>query len=134
MNDITENDNLTIIQSILEKFPFLSYGLVKDKEYLGIIGNYDNQFVSIYILDLISKESDRELLLEFGHEWWWDSNRQLPINVFIKDDRFKRFRNCMRMFSAKDFELVYGPTVSLAESMNRRIRKKQVTLVRKMTD
>jgi hypothetical protein len=39
---------------------------------------------------------------------------------------------CLRMFSAKDFEVVSGPTVSLAESINRRIRKRQVVLVRPM--
>jgi hypothetical protein len=117
---------------ILEKFPFLTFGVMHDEEYLGIIQNADNQFVSMYILDLIPTEDLRKLFLDFGDHWWWESNRKVPINVFVKDSRFKAFRGCLRMFSAKDFEIVAGPTVSLAESINRRIRKRQVVLVRKM--
>lgn len=120
------------IVEILEKFPFLSYGLVNDDPYLGIIQNSDNQFVSIYILDLIPGEELRNVFLELGDRWWWESNRKIPINVFIKDTRFRQFRNCLRMFSAKDFQLIAGHKVSLAETMNRRIRKRQITLVRKM--
>lgn len=119
------------IKAILSKFPFLSYGVMHDDHYLGIIQNYDNQFVSIYVLDLIPEGDDRKMFLEFGEKWWWESNRKVPINIFIKDARFKQFRACLRMFSSKDFEVLEGPKVSLAE-MNRRIRKRQITLVRKM--
>jgi hypothetical protein len=70
--------------------------------------------------------------MDFAESWWWESNRKVPINIFIKDGRFKAFRGCLRMFSAKDFEIIEGPIVSLAESMNRRIRKRQVVLVRKI--
>ncbi len=120
------------IKTILGKFPFLSYGVMQEDHYLGIIQNSDNQFVSIYVLDLIPNEDERRLFLELGDKWWWESNRKVPINVFIKDIRFKQFRSCLRMFSAKDFNIVEGPRVSLAETMNRRIRKRQVTLVRKI--
>lgn len=126
----TENESK--ILEILEKFPFLTFGVMHDEEYLGIVQNADNQFISMYIIDLIPDEELRKLFLEFGDRWWWESNRKVPINVFIKDQRFKMFRSCLRMFSAKDFEVVKGPTVSLAESINRRIRKRQVVLVRKM--
>ncbi len=120
------------ILEILKNYPFLSYGLVKDVEYVGIVANADNQFVSMYIIDLISTPDERKEFLQFGNDWWWGSNRKIPINVFIKDDGFKKFRTCLRMFSAKDFTHVEGPMVSLAESINRRIRKRQITLVRKM--
>lgn len=121
------------IAEILEKYPFLSYGEMEDQKHLGIIQNSDNQFVSIYVLDLIPTEDARSVFLELGDRWWWESNRKLPINVFIKDPRFKQFRSALKMFSAKDFNIVSGPRVSLAESMNRRIRKRQVTLIRPMT-
>lgn len=133
---MTENTTPPVIderiQTILEKFPFLSYGVMQDVPYLGIIQNCDNQFISIYVLDLIPDEEGRAIFLELGDRWWWESNRKIPINVFIKDPRFKHFRTSLRMFSAKDFEILSGPRVSLAETMNRRIRKRQITLVRKM--
>lgn len=117
---------------ILEKFPFLSLGKVSDEYYLGIVQNADTQFVSMYILDLIPTEAMRNVFLELGDMWWWESNRMVPINIFIKDVRFKAFRNTIRMFSAKEFELIAGHRVSLADQMNKRIRKRQVALVRKM--
>ena len=120
------------IEVVLERFPFLSYGRVGEDFYLGIVQNSDNQFVSMYVLDLIPTASLRAIFLELGDRWWWESNRMVPINVFIKDQRFKLFRPSLRMFSGKDFELISGHRVSLADSMNRRIRKRQITLVRKM--
>ncbi len=120
------------IAAILEKFPFLSYGKIGNDHYLGIIQNSDNQFISMYILDLIPGEDLRKVFLELGDRWWWESNRKIPINVFIKDPRFKSFRVAIRMFSAKDFDLLAGHKVSLADTMQRRIRKRQITLVRKM--
>ena len=120
------------ILEILRNYPFLTYGTVKDTEYIGIVAKADNQFVSMCMIDLISTADDRKEFLQFGNDWWWGSNRKIPINVFIKDDSFKKYRECLRMFSAKDFTHVEGPMVSLAESINRRIRKRQITLVRKM--
>lgn len=126
------DDNHQKILDILAKFPFLTYGSMQGDPYLGVVQNADNQFVSMYILDLIPHEPERKIFMDLAHNWWWDSNRKIPINVFTKDPAFKQFRSCLRMFSAKDFEIVQGPIVSLADTMNRRIRKRQVTLVRKV--
>ena len=117
------------IANILEKFPFLSYGTLLDTEYLGIIQNSDSQLLSMYILDAIPEESLRRLFLKCGEEWWWGSNRQIPINIFLKD-RFKPFRPYLKHFSRKDFNLMAGPSVSLQETIARRVRKRQVTLLR----
>lgn len=134
MADSTEIQLDERIQEILEKFPFLSYGRLQDTHYLGIVANSDNQMISMYVMDMIPEESARRLFLYFGDQWWWNSNRRVPISMFIKDPRFKAFRACLKHFSRKDFELISGPAVSLAESMARRVRRRQVTLVRRMPD
>jgi hypothetical protein len=118
------------IQTILEKFPFLSYGFLQEQPYIGIIQNSDNQLLSMYVLDLIPDEKLRVEFLRMGEMWWWESNRQVPINIFFKE-RFRQFRPFLKHF-AKDFELVAGPAVSLQETIARRVRKRQVTLLRKM--
>jgi hypothetical protein len=133
MDKMTDDIDLRIA-AILQKFPYLSYGKLIDTPYLGIIQNIDNQLISMYVLDLIPDEEDRTMLLAFGDAWWWGSNRQIPINVFTKDPRFRQFRTCLRMFSAKDFTLVAGPSVSIADMMSRRVRKRQVTLIRRPTE
>jgi hypothetical protein len=63
---------------------------------------------------------------------WWGSNRQVPINIFLKE-RFRPFRPFLKHFSRKDFQLESGPAVSLHETIARRVRKRQITLVRPMS-
>lgn len=118
------------IQQILERFPFLSYGRLQDTHYLGIIQNSDNQLLSMYVLDVIPDERLRQLFLKLGEDWWYESNRQIPINIFCKE-KFKVFRPFLKHFSRKDFDLMAGPSVSLQETIARRVRKRQVTLVRR---
>lgn len=127
MNEYLMDDK---IAKVLETFPFLSYGSMQDKNYLGIVQNADNQLLSMYVLDLIPDEGLRRQFLRYGEEWWWGSNRQIPIHIFIKD-RFKVFRPCLKHFSRKDFNLMAGPCVSLQETIARRVRRRQVTLVRR---
>jgi hypothetical protein len=119
------------IANILTKFPFLSYGIFLETPYLGIIQNSDSQLLSMYVLDMIPEESLRREFLKQGQEWWWESNRQIPIHIFLKD-KFKPFRPYLKHFSRKDFDLQAGQSVSLQETIARRVRKRQVTLVRKL--
>jgi hypothetical protein len=118
------------ISAILKKFPFLSYGVLLDTPYLGIIQNSDAQLLSMYVLDSIPDESLRRKFLACGEQWWWESNRQIPINIFLKAN-FLPFRPYLKHFSRKDFDLQAGPAVSLQETIARRVRKRQVTLVRR---
>jgi len=118
------------VKEILVKFPFLSYGEFGGEPYLGIIQNADNQLLSMYILENIPPEL-RQQFLNYGETWWWESNRQIPIHIFMKE-RFKVFRPYLKHFSRKDFDLQAGPSVSLQETIARRVRKRQVTLVRRM--
>ncbi len=119
------------ISDILTKFPFLSYGTLLDIPYLGIVQNSDSQLLSMYVMDAIPDAGARNLFLQLGDSWWWNSNRQIPINIYHKE-RFRVFRPVLKHFSRKDFELEGGPAVSLHETIARRVRKRQVTLVRKM--
>ena len=118
------------ITGILAKFPFLTFGTLLDKPYLGIVQNSDNQLISMYLLDAIPTESQRKDFLRCGEEWWWGSNQQIPINIFLKE-RFRPYREYLKHFSRKDFLIEAGPTVSLQDSFAKRVRKRQVTLIRK---
>ena len=119
------------IRSILEKFPFLAYGTLSSVPYLGVVQNCDSQMISIYVLDSIPTEGSRKEFLQLAEQWWWESNRQIPINIFLKD-RFRQFRPFLKHFSRKDFNLEAGPVVSLQETIARRVRKRQITLVRRL--
>jgi hypothetical protein len=119
------------IKELLEKFPFLSYGTMNGVQYIGVVQNADSQLISIYLLNEIPTGDLRRDFIKCGTEWWWGSNRQIPINVFLKD-RFRPFRPFLKHFSRKDFNLESGPVVSLQEIIARRVRKRQITLVRRI--
>lgn len=118
------------IKRILETYPFMSYGTMLDKEYLGIIQNSDSQLLSMYVYTDIPDEILRKKFIAAGESWWWGSNRQIPIHLFLKQ-KFC-FRDCLKHFSRKDFNLEAGPIVSLQEIIARRVRKRQITLVRRL--
>jgi len=118
------------IRELLERFPFLSYGTMNGIQYLGIVQNCDSQLISMYLINAITNEIRRRHFLQCGEAWWWGSNRQIPINIFLKE-KFD-FRDCLKHFSRKDFNLESGPVVSLQEIIARRVRKRQITLVRRL--
>jgi len=112
-----------------EKFPFISCVKSNDKEYVGIVINFDDYIASIYDLSMIIGESERALFLEMGEVWWWESNRKIPINIFLKSE-MQVFRPFIKTFNSKDAELVFGPTVNLSEIAEKRIKRKSIQLVR----
>ena len=122
---------MTTPQELLDRFPFLSLCRCGTEEYIGIIQNYDTSVVAMYVYNHLNCIEDKELFLELGDEWWWDSNRMLPINLII-GDRFKPLSYCLSTFNAKNFTLVSGPSVSLNNIITKRIKRRQIQLVRKI--
>jgi hypothetical protein len=96
---------------------------------VGIVINCDDYVSSIYDLSMIIKESERIACLELGEIWWWESNRKIPINIFLKQE-MQPFRPYIKTFSSKDVEVVFGPIVNLSEIAEKRIKRKSIQLVR----
>jgi len=116
---------------ILEKFPFLSLCKTAGDEILGIMQNYTTTLVSIYVYNVLTSLEDKQEFLEMGEEWWWQSNRSLPINIVI-GPKFKKFTYSLRTYNVKDFEIVHGEVVSLQNIMTKRVKRRQIQLVQKL--
>jgi hypothetical protein len=112
-----------------DNYPFVSCVKSNDIEYVGIIINLDEYVTSIYDISVITSEGDRSLFLELGEVWWWESNRKIPINIFLKKE-MKHFKYSIKTFNSKDIEVVFGPTVNLSEIAEKRIKRKSIQLVR----
>ena len=112
-----------------ENFPFISCLKSNDREYVGIIVNCDDYVASIYDLSMIINEQHRSVFLEMGEVWWWESNRKIPINIFLKQE-MQVFRPYIKTFNSKDIEIVFGPAVNLSEIAEKRIKRKSIQLVR----
>lgn len=123
---------MRITDNLQENFPFISVINHVDKEYVGIIINQDAAITSIYDYTAIKTEDEKRKFLELGEVWWWESNRQIPINIFLLRD-IVQFRYAIRNFSTKDVKLMFGPCTSLNDIIVKRIKRKSITLVRKTT-
>lgn len=119
-------------EKLKENFPFLTYGIYLDKDYLGIIQNSDNHLISIYIYNDIPDETLRKNFLKCGEVWWWESNRQIPINIFLRKN-FEIFRPFLKTFIRKDFFIQFGPIVSLQDIITKRVKRRTIQLVKKIT-
>lgn len=120
------SETLKILQ---EKFPFLTTVTYINQQYIGIIQNSDNHFVSMYVLDPTFTTEMKMDFLKYGEIWWWESNRKIPINLFLSKE-FSRFKPYLKTFAKKETTLVEGPVVNLLDLINRKLKKRTIQLVR----
>jgi hypothetical protein len=116
--------------NIEEQFPFISVINYGDNEYIGIIINQDQYVTSFYDLESIRTTEERTAFLELGEAWWWESNRQIPINIFLRKE-IEPFKYTIKTFNSKDVRIILGPVVNLMNLTLKRIKRKSVQLVRK---
>jgi len=119
-----------LTRDIQNNFPFLSIVSYGGTEYIGIIINQDSFVTSMYVYTQLRSPEEKKLFLELGEVWWWESNRMIPINIFLKKD-LEQFKYSIVTMISKNVNVVLGPTVSLSNLSLRRIKRKNVQLVRR---
>lgn len=119
-------------KQLLGQYPFISYITYGGNDYIGIIQNFDEVITTLYDFGAIKDPELKKTFLALGETWWWESNRLIPINVFLKAD-WSTFRVCLRTMNSKDVEIKMGPYVSLKEMATKRSKRKSITLVRKLS-
>lgn len=121
---------MRITENLQENFPFISVVTHVNQEYVGVIINQDAQITSMYDYSSIKTDDEKARFLELGEAWWWESNRQIPINIFLYRE-IQEFRYAIKNFSTKDVKVMLGPCTSLNDIIVKRIKRKSITLVRK---
>tara|TARA_B100000214_G_scaffold77592_1_gene52359 strand:+ start:184 stop:558 length:375 start_codon:yes stop_codon:yes gene_type:complete len=119
-----------IFNTLKDKFPFLSLIRKGDMEFVGIVQNEDVNVISFYDYGRLMMPRDKMRFLKCGETWWYESNRKLPINIFLKGD-FKYFKSTLVTLNSKDIEIVAGPTVRLGDISKKRVKRRTIQLVRK---
>ncbi len=122
--------SMRITENLQENFPFITVLNHVNAEYVGIVINQDAQVTSMYDYSSIRSDDEKKKFLELGEIWWWESNRQIPINIFLAKEVIE-FRYTIRNFSTKDVKILLGPCTSLNDIIVKRIKRKSITLVRK---
>jgi hypothetical protein len=125
--------NKDLFEKLSEKYPFITLCVYASQEYVGIIQNRDDAITTIYDFGSITSLEDKKLFLELANIWWWESNRTIPINIFLKTE-WAPFRGYTRTFVNKDLEILHGPVCSLVEMARKKSKRRSITLVRRMPD
>ena len=120
-----------IFAQLAEKYPFITLCRYATQEYVGIIQNQDEAITTIYDFGAIQDVVAKRIFLDLANIWWWESNRTIPINIFLKGD-WDQFRPYVRTFTNRDLVILHGPVCSLAEMSRRRSKRKSITLVRRL--
>ena len=119
-----------IFKTLRDKFPFLSLIRKGDMEFVGIVQNQDTNVISFYDYGRLMQPQDKMRYLKCGEIWWYESNRKMPINIFLKGE-FKYFRTTLVTLNSKDVVIVEGPTVRLSDISKKRVKRRTIQLVRK---
>jgi len=119
-----------LTKDIQENFPFLSVVTYGGNEYIGIVINQDATVTSMYVYTDLKTKEDELKFLELGDVWWWESNRLIPINIFLKKE-MDIFKYSIITMNSKDVRVTLGPCVNLNNLTVKRIKRRSVQLVRK---
>ena len=119
------------LEAMLEAYPFLSFVRYTHTDYIGVIQNHDGDIVSVYAFNKLRTDEDKREFLEQAETWWWESNRMIPINIFLKE-AWSKFQYTLVTLSTKDVKDIQGHVVSLSNLANKRTKRRVVQLVRKL--
>ena len=118
-----------LTKDIQEKFPFVSVVRYGGTEYVGIVCNQDQYITTMIVYEHLKSDLERQQLLELGEIWWWESNRMIPINIFLRGE-IEPFRYAIMTMNSKDVKVTIGPCVNLNNLSVKRVKRKSVQLVR----
>lgn len=123
--------NNNIFEKLTEKYPFITLCVYANAEYIGVVQNRDDAVTTIYDFGSVLDQQDKLEFLELASQWWWESNRSIPINIFLRRD-WDKFRVTLRTFVNKDLEILHGPVCSLADLARKKSKRKSITLVKRI--
>lgn len=119
-----------LTKDIQENFPFVSVVSYGGAEYVGIVCNQDQYITTMIVYEQLHGEEHKQRLLELGEIWWWESNRMIPINIFLRKE-IAELKYALMTMNSKDVRVVIGPTVNLNNLAIKRVKRKSVQLVKK---
>lgn len=135
MINISVNTTIMIqndfFKKLSENHPFITICSYANQDYVGIVQNRDDIVTTIYDYGSIVDAIAREKFLELGDVWWWESNRLIPINLFLKDE-WTIFKPYLRTFNNKSLTILHGPTCSISDLNKRRSKRRSITLVKRL--
>ena len=119
-----------LLKEIEQQYPYISVVAYGANEYVGIITNQDQYVTSMLVYTNLKSDIDKKLLVELGEIWWWESNRMIPINIFLRRE-IEPINYCMLTMNSKNVKVVIGPCVNVSNLAVKRIKRKSVQVLKK---
>ena len=120
-----------LFQKLADKYPFITLCIYASNEYVGIVQNRDDVITTIYDFGAVQDPEQKRQYIELANTWWWESNRSIPINIFLRGE-WSVFRPTLKTFANKDLEILHGPVCSLNDIARKKSKRKSITLVRRL--
>jgi hypothetical protein len=124
-------DSNDFFSKLSENHPFITVCSYASQDYVGIIQNRDDMVTTIYDYGSIVEPELKVKFLELGDIWWWESNRTIPINLFLKQD-WNIFRPYIKTFNNKSLVILHGPVVSINDFLKKRTKRRSITMVKRL--
>lgn len=121
---------MRISENFQQNYPFITVLSYNQSEYVGIIINQDSSVTSIYDYTSIRNDEEKLKFLELGEIWWWESNRLIPVSIFLNSEMVE-YKYAIKNFITKDVKVLLGPVTSLNDIITKRVKRRSITLVRK---
>lgn len=118
-----------LTEDIRANFPFISVVHYGGLEYIGVVINQDQHVTSMFDYELLRSDEDRKEFLELGEAWWWESNRTIPITIYLRSEMWP-YRYAIKTMNTKDVDVVFGPTVNLSNIAIKRVKRKMIQLIK----
>ncbi len=123
--------NQSLLNKLAEQYPFITLCIYSQNEYVGIVQNRDTTVTTIYDYGSIIDVDLKKEFVSLASTWWWESNRLVPINIFLKTE-WEPFKPYLRTFSNKDLQILHGPTCSLSYLAERKSKKRSIIMVKRV--
>ena len=128
---MTDNKKpIDFFTKLTDSHPFISVLQYAGQDFVGIVQNRDDLVTTIYDYGAIVDAEKRLKFLELGDVWWWESNRQIPIHLFLKAE-WSLFKPFLRTFNNKSLTMLHRPIVSMTDFQKKRVKRKSITLVKR---
>jgi len=117
-------------EEIKSNYPFISLIVYGGKEYVGIIVNQDTYITTLLDYSSLKTIEHKKCLLNLGEVWWMESNRLIPITIFLRND-IEHLKYALKNMNTKDVQVILGPTVNLGNLSLRRVKRRSIQMVRR---
>jgi len=92
-------------KELSDKYPFVTVVRYASAEYVGIVQNRDSTVTTLYDFGRIVDVELKQKFLELANVWWWESNRSIPINIFLREE-WAQFKPYLQ--TIVQYQLIYS--------------------------